>query len=306
MKNKFTLTITDIDGSRHFTLHQIVKKFLLYFILFVIVVIVVGAWLIKYLSNEVETLQDKKDILVRKEYELRKKSYQLQRQVQLKADEFDNLQNKLSSIEKLIGITPDENKDLITRIKKIKLSASEQKALFQLIPNGNVVKYKRVSSPYGWRNHPIKKKKEFHPGIDLKAPKNTPVKAAADGVVEFAAFHAHGFGKLVILDHSYGFETRYAHLNGFNVKDGDFVKKGQTIGYVGNTGLSTGDHLHYEVRFIGRLLDPTNFLKWNRKNYSNIFEKETHVQWQSLVKMIMRNSQRAKRQSSKQHQKQQS
>ncbi len=288
MRDKFTLTITDINGSKHFTLHQIVKKFLLYFILFIFLLIALGAWFIKSLRGDIDVLEEKKASLVQTQYELNKKRYQLQRQIELKSEQFSNLQNKVSSIEELIGITPDKTKDLIKRMEKITLSASEQKALFQLIPNGNVVKYQRVSSSFGWRDHPIKKKKEFHPGIDLKASLKTKVVAPADGVVEFASFHAHGFGNLIILDHSFGFQTRYAHLQSFKVKNGDFVKKGDVIGYVGNTGLSTGPHLHYEVRFIGRLLEPKNFMKWTSKNYSNIFEKEIRVQWQSLVKMIMR------------------
>ncbi len=299
MKNKFTITITDINGSKHFTLHQIAKKFLLYFIIFVFLTIGLGVWFIQSLREDVSKLEHKKSVLIENEYELNKKSYELKKHIKLKTKEFENLlktkseefemlQNKVASIEELIGITPSENKDLIKRMEKITLSASEQKALFQLIPNGNVVKYKRISSSFGWRDHPIKKKKEFHPGLDLKASKEIPVIAPADGVIEFAAFHTHGFGNLIILDHSFGFQTRYAHLKGFNVKNGDFVKKGQVIGYVGNTGLSTGPHLHYEVRFIGRLLDPMNFIKWKNKNYSQIFEKETMIQWQSLVKMIMR------------------
>ncbi len=292
MKNKFSLTITDINGSKHYTLHQIVKKFLLTLILFVILLITLGAWFISILSKNVKDLEDKKSVLIQNEYELKKKSTQLQNQIQLKSEQFENLQNKVSSIEELIGITPDKSKDLIKRMDKITLSASQQRALLKVIPNGNVVAYTRVSSPYGWRQHPIKKRKEFHPGIDLKAASGTKVRAPADGVIEFAAFHRNGFGNLIILDHSFGFQTRYAHLKGFNVKAGQFVKKGEIIGYVGNTGLSTGPHLHYEVRFIGRLLDPTNFLKWTRKNYSKIFEKETRVQWQSLVKMIMRSKKR--------------
>lgn len=286
MKDKFIVTITDIEGSKHFMLHQIVKKFILYILLFIIFIIASGAWFITSLRNEVKILEEKKSILTKNEYDLNLKSDKLQSQISQKTEQFEMLQDKVASIEELIGLTPDESMNIEQRLEDIKVSASSQEKLFHLIPNGKVIEDKGVSARFGWRQHPIKKKKEFHPGIDLRASIDTKIYAPADGVVEYAASHQRGYGKLIILDHSFGFQTRYAHLNKFNVKVGQFVKKGDLIGYTGNTGLSTGPHLHYEVRFIGRILDPTNFLNWTRSNFTQIFEKEKHISWQSLVNII--------------------
>ena len=146
----------------------------------------------------------------------------------------------------------------------------------------------RVTGRFGWRVHPILKKKEFHRGLDIKASMQTPIKAPADGVIEYAGYHkSSGFGYLIILDHNYGFKTSYGHLSKkMLVKPGQFVKKGEIIGYTGNSGLSTGPHLHYEIRFIARPLDPLNFIQWERKNFDDIFKKENRVSWQSLVKII--------------------
>ena len=132
------------------------------------------------------------------------------------------------------------------------------------------------------------KRKEFHAGTDLRAPVGTPVLAPADGVVKFIQYNQNsGYGNVVSLSHNYGFESYYAHLmNKPIVKEGQFVKKGDIIAYSGNSGMSTGPHLHYEIKFIGRLLDPETFLRWKGSNFTEIFQKEKRVTWESLIKLI--------------------
>ena len=111
--------------------------------------------------------------------------------------------------------------------------------------------------------------------------------ATANGVVEQSSFNAHGYGFTVMLLHNFGFKTMYAHLkNKAVVKVGQFVKKGDLIGYSGNTGLSTGPHLHYEVRFVQTVLNPNYFLKLNRQNINEFFNEERRVPWDSLIKLI--------------------
>ncbi|NOX88076.1 MAG: M23 family metallopeptidase [Calditrichaeota bacterium] len=112
-----------------------------------------------------------------------------------------------------------------------------------------------ISSGFGLRYHPIYKVMRHHEGVDISAPRGTPVYASADGVVRFAGING-GYGKMIMLDHNYGFETRYGHLNKIVVRRGQRIKRGEKIGEVGNTGLSTAPHLHYEVLYKGRNLDP--------------------------------------------------
>lgn len=109
-------------------------------------------------------------------------------------------------------------------------------------------KYKnRISSFYGYRIHPIYKRKIFHDGLDFSAPIGTEVYSAGDGIVESASRSGYGYGNKIVIDHGYGYKTVYAHLSAFNVKTGQKVQRGQIIGKVGNSGLSTSAHLHYEV-----------------------------------------------------------
>jgi murein DD-endopeptidase MepM/ murein hydrolase activator NlpD len=115
-----------------------------------------------------------------------------------------------------------------------------------------------ISSKFGMRNHPINHVRKHHEGLDISAMRGTPVYASADGIVNFVGV-AGGYGRMVKINHLYGFETRYGHLKKYVVRNGEKVKRGQKIGEVGSSGLSTAPHLHYEVRYGGKPLDPRTY-----------------------------------------------
>ncbi len=320
MRDKFTITISDVNGSKHYVLSHIIKKFLLYIILFVIFLFLLGGFFIRFLIKEVKDQEIKKE-RIQKEYvrsrlqfidefkklqdkslELKRNNEKLKEEIEAKAKEYEAIKEKVNDIEELVGLKPtsitDENID--EKLKNIGITSRLQQIIFQNIPNGEPVPYKGYSGKFGWRIHPILKRKEFHRGLDLRAKMKTPIKAPADGVVEYAGFHKRsGFGYLVILDHNYGFKTSYGHLyKKMVVRSGQFVKKGDIIGYVGTSGLSTGPHLHYEVSFVARSLNPYYFVKWNSTNFKEIFKKEKRVAWESLIKTINNQYQLQKQQSS--------
>lgn len=121
----------------------------------------------------------------------------------------------------------------------------------------------RISSPFGWRTHPIFKSRTFHSGIDIAAPHGTPIKAANAGKVIYSGWYG-GYGRVVILDHGsctgQPTTTLYAHMSRQKVTVGTNVTRGQVIGLVGSTGYSTGPHLHFEVRINGKPNNPKNYL----------------------------------------------
>lgn len=288
MKDKFTLTITDVNGSRHFLLSQIIKKVIIYFTTFVFVVIVLGALYINYLADKRSELLKEQEALSSKNTKLFSQNESMQKSLEEKTALYDELQTQLADIEENLGLKQDESLDIPERLEKVKLTNDQAYLFLTQIPNGHVIEDNGVTGNFGWRHHPILNKKEFHPGIDLRAALNTPIYAPANGVVEYAAYSNNGYGYSVILIHNFGFKTVYAHMMRKDVvKAGQFVKKGDLLGYTGNTGLSTGPHLHYEVRFINKLLDPKIFIDLNRKNYEQIFEKERRVPWQSLIKALL-------------------
>jgi hypothetical protein len=118
----------------------------------------------------------------------------------------------------------------------------------------------RITSPFGYRFHPILKENVFHEGIDLANMVGTPVYATAEGIVEFAG-NRDNYGRVIILKHTeYACETIYGHLHQFNVTKNQVVKRGELIGYMGNSGRSTGPHLHYEVRAQNRPVNPLSYI----------------------------------------------
>lgn len=115
--------------------------------------------------------------------------------------------------------------------------------------------------PFGYRIHPILKKRIFHSGLDLSCVINTDIVAPADGKVEWVRLgYNGGYGNEIMINHGFGYKTRYAHLNKVLVERGDVVYRGDKIGLVGSTGRSTGPHLHYEVIYKGTPVDPANYM----------------------------------------------
>jgi hypothetical protein len=121
----------------------------------------------------------------------------------------------------------------------------------------------KISSSFGEQIHPISKKLRHHDGIDFAAPLGTPIYAPANGTI-LKVLHDDKYGKHLLIDHGNGFETIFAHLSDFSVKEGEKVAKGQLIGKVGNTGMSTGPHLHYEVIKDGRRINPADYMHENK------------------------------------------
>lgn len=117
-----------------------------------------------------------------------------------------------------------------------------------------------ISSSFGYRVHPVKRMMIFHSGIDFRGEKGEPIYAAGSGVVESVMRSYYGYGSLVVINHGFGYKTRYAHLSAILVQEGQAVTKGEEIAKMGRSGQSTGVHLHYEVIYKGRHLNPYNFI----------------------------------------------
>ncbi len=163
------------------------------------------------------------------------------------------------SFDEIIDLVKDKEKMLAS------IPAIQPIALDQLT---------RFGSAFGYRIHPIYKIRKLHTGVDLTAPRGTPVHAAGDGIVVRADW-AGGYGNCVRINHGYGYLTLYGHMKKFIVKPGQKVKRGDIIGYVGSTGLSTSPHLHYEVRINGKPVNPVNFY------YNDLTDEE----YDEMIKM---------------------
>jgi murein DD-endopeptidase MepM/ murein hydrolase activator NlpD len=163
--------------------------------------------------------------------------------------------------------------------------ASEKEEMLRCIPAIMPISNKdltRTASGWGYRIHPIYKIRRFHYGMDFTAPTGTEIYSTGDGKVSSIKRSKRGYGNHVTIDHGFGYQTVYAHLDRFNnLRVGQTVKRGDVIGFVGSTGLSTAPHLHYEVHLNGKKVDPANY-------YFNDLSAE---EYERMIELSMRSGQ---------------
>lgn len=278
------------DSSRHFTLNSI----LLSFVCFAAITLLFSTiWLYSYVSperpvagndfvlmnnilspekyqvsahacnSEDNDAQDSKENLVKKEViELKEKVKKLQ-EIEEKLMYMEKiLEKKGISKELSIGglyLAPDNPDRLSGKyLDSISKRTEDAIRILRTYPIGAPID-NPISSLYGYRVDPFKKKRAFHSGIDFSASSGTPVKTTADGIVAVAGRYG-GYGKCVIIRHKNGFKTLYAHLSKIKVVKGQKVLSGDEVGKVGSTGRSTGPHLHYEIMKNGKRVNPKKYI----------------------------------------------
>ena len=285
--------VTDSKGSRFINVDMLFKQLAGYLLTFIISAGAFAYISITVAKNEMENIKERNEYLSARFADMKRHNEELSQAIEEKneeialiGDKFENLESEVveDSIEtRILG----EDSTLLSRIDTASITALQKSFIMKFVPNGAPISPLQVSAPYGRRYHPITHVYHIHTGIDLVAPMNTAVYATADGVVDWASDKGNGgYGKLVKISHSFGFRTYYAHLNAIKVQRGQFVKKGQLIALSGSSGASTGPHLHYEVRFLGKPIEPINFISWDMQNFNAIFEKERNISWHSLVQTI--------------------
>lgn len=165
----------------------------------------------------------------------------------------------LTNPDDTFGLVRTLLEGLESRLSLVKQSVERRDALATATPSIWPT-HGWLTSPMGYRTDPVNGESgDFHPGLDIAGDRGQPVYATAAGRVTFAERHG-SYGNLIVIDHGYGLETRYGHLQAFTIGKGDQVKRGDVIGRVGSTGRATGNHLHYEVLANGTLLNPLRLL----------------------------------------------
>lgn len=188
-----------------------------------------------------------------------------------------SISKKADRIAKQMYIQSKSFDELIALVKNKESMLSSIPAI-QPISNKNL---RHAPSGFGWRTHPIYKTGHFHAGMDFSAPNGTPIYATGDGTVLRADNLQTGYGNHVIINHGYGYQTLYGHMSKMIVRPGIKVKRGQIIGYVGNTGLSTAPHVHYEIIKNGKKVNPINYY------YNDLSPEE----YQQLIELSSKASQ---------------
>lgn len=306
MRHDFQITITDVRGARHYTLTQVMRRAGLVCAALALLVFLGCLLVIQLLSARVDRMDERMAALhaenaaiEARNADLLAREDALRRQVDVRARELIALTDDLEQLETLVGIETPPALPIAERISVASHTAFEKNLLLSSIPSGTPLDQSVVTSSYGMRDHPVVEGSRLHGGVDLRASIGTLVRATADGVVEFAGNNpGSGMGKMIKIVHNYGFSTIFAHLDEVDVEVGQYVTQGESIGRSGNTGLSEAPHLHYEVRYLERRLNPAPFMDWSFSDYRTVFEQEKRVQWQSLARTVRSKLQVMDRQSS--------
>jgi len=213
------------------------------------------------LKTEVEDAKAEIEAKKQEQEEARSIATDKQNQLSAKMKEKENLAKALEKdIEKYKQVYEEARRQEEALKGSLKYSTSTSEYLGSGQFCWPAPSYTRISSPYGWRNHPIYKTQKFHSGVDLAAPGGSNILAAENGKVISAGWNG-GYGNCLVVDHGGGISTLYAHASRLCVSKGEYVTKGQVIAKVGTTGNSTGNHLHFEVLVNGKTTNPMSYIQ---------------------------------------------
>lgn len=294
MSQSLAVTISGVKGTSHFKLtDKAVLRLKIVFSIMLVTIAVISTGIF-YLLDELDLAKQQQTLLRLESIDLSEEleKYQqlkeeLEGDISVKETELQSVATRLEGIENFLGNTNKEL-DMESRLNIAAMNTAVRLAFLSQIPNGSPVKEGRISSAFGMRVHPVTKRKTMHRGLDYAVNTGTPIYAPADGVVQVVRKSNKGSGNFLRISHSFGITSSYSHLKSFKVRTGQFIKKGDLVAYSGNSGLTSGPHLHYEIRFVGRALNPRPFVDWNIDNFESIFKKQKGIQWDSLVKNVER------------------
>lgn len=255
-----------------------------YCVLGLFVLIAGGFFLMSYLMEEVKDINRIKIENINKYRAMFEQNQILKEQIKSRSLELIEVGKRVEDLEDIVDFS--KNKDTLSKdVDFSGLNTQDQLFLLQIIPNGHPLKNFQKIIPIKERLHPLKNRFGVNSGIDYLTPSHTPVYATADGIIEISKTRTSlgGYGRFVKISHAYGFSSMYAHLSKVLVHKGEFVKKGQLIGYSGRSGASDGERLYYEIRFLGGYQNAFAFVQWSKEDFGSIFKHSSHIDWNRLL-----------------------
>ncbi len=286
MRGRLFITISDTTQVHHqIAVRPSVGKLLIFLLSGHTLLFILGFAALAWLGWEIDALRFTKQMLY-KEYRM---------EADAKSRFHNDAKNEMERIEETLrkkreelGIINEVTKSVPDKPDKPevhdkkKASLNNSSLFHHFLPVGSPTPGVVIASAFGMRFHPVQHRMAPHNGVDFEVPERTPVYATADGMVESAQDSGDGYGTAVIIRHPYNFFTLYAHLSKAHVRPGQIVRKGELIARSGNTGLSTGPHVHYEVLYDREPLDPAPFVQ-SETDPSSLFRRNRRIPWASLV-----------------------
>lgn len=282
MQNKLVITIVDEKGSRQFQAHKHIKKIVFWGVLIFVGLIVGVFFAMKMLMQTIDEIALEQNIAISEYRYISQQNDNLKDQIAQKNNELSVINQKIGDLESILS-TQKNNQKIQAKIEEIDLKAlslEEKKMVLTLIPNGDPLPSYKSKNPARSRENPSK----LALGLDYGVRVGSPVYATADGVVDSVRTnYKRGFGSFIKLNHSLGFGSLYAHLDKVLVKRGEFVRRGDLIGYSGRSGAVGSGVLYYEVWFINRPRRTQEFASWNLESFDALLQSYKEIEWRGLV-----------------------
>ncbi|RDU66709.1 M23 family peptidase [Helicobacter didelphidarum] len=297
IKQTLTITIVDENGSRQFTMAKVMQRVIAYGFLFLFCSIIAGYFAMSIFIEKLDQITVTKQETYKQFQSMHEQNVFLQDDIQSKSEELQVMRDKINDLEKMMSLYAfNRENNKLQEIDLQNLATTQKATILQIIPNGNPVNLfemkqktsgisKELYVLVNTGNYPTQNVANM--GYNYYTGKSEPVFATADGIVESTRENnqRYGYGNLVRLSHVLGFSTAYTNLTAVNVKKGDFVSRGDIIGYTTPSPGKSHTSLYYEVRFLSESLDTLSFIDWDKHNFKSIFDpkKNTNIDIKSLM-----------------------
>lgn len=284
MQNRLVITIADEKGARQFQVHKHIKKIIVWALILFFCFIGGIILLMKFLMHTMDVIALEQNIAISEYRYIYQQNEILKHKIQQKNNELNMIHQKIGDLESIIGTQKNnqKNNDKVKEIDLEQLAYQHKEMMLNLIPSGAPI-LQQAKRQNALPKEYLNRKKEAL-GVNFDVPKRTPVYATSDGVVDTLRLnYKKGYGNFIKINHSFGFSSLYAHLDEILLKKGDFVKKGDLIGYSGSSGGVKSPVLYYEVLFLNKTLNTEIYVQWNMENFNSLLLNNNTIDWESLV-----------------------
>ncbi|WP_104718701.1 M23 family metallopeptidase [Helicobacter trogontum] len=297
IKKTLTITIVDENGSKQFTMAKVMQKIVMYGSVMLCMVIALGYFAMSSFIEQLDEINTAKQESYQAFQDMYQQNAFLQDDIQSKTEELQAMRDRVADLEKMVNFNSFHNdKTQISHIDLQALPDTQKATILQIIPNGNPLamfemkqKTTRNARDRGLidMQYAAIQTHSTNTGYDYYTSKSEPVYATADGLVESTrgGNQKYGYGNIVRLSHVLGFSSAYTNLDRIAVKVGDFVSRGDIIGYTTSSPGKNHISLYYEVRFLSQGLDTLSFIDWDTQNFQSIFnvERNANIDVSSLM-----------------------
>lgn len=284
MQNRLVITIADEKGARQFQVHKHIKKIVVWVLILFICFIGGIILLMKFLMHTMDTIALGQNIAISEYRYIYQQNEILKHKIQQKNNELNMIHQKIGDLESIIG-TQKNNQKIYDKMKEIdleQLAYQHKEMILNLIPSGAPILLQAKRQNASPKEYTNRKKEAL--GVNFDVPRHTPVYATSDGVVDtLRSNYKKGYGNFIKINHSFGFSSLYAHLDEVLLKKGEFVRKGELIGYSGSSGSVKSPVLYYEVLFLNKILNTELYVQWNMENFNSLLLNNNTIDWESLV-----------------------